>query len=235
MSARRGRLAVAAAAVVLQAAVLWRPALAQPPTPPAAITVTVTCDRVGLTAFSVEVAGVNFNPFTAVLVTFDADVGGQPESFDATTDGFGRFDVTFHITDRPPGTYLVRADDFREREATATVVDPCAAFTPVMRFHPAVTRGGFVVELDGTGFPRNATVALAWGILLEPPRFTPTTVTTDGRGGFKLLHVLVFHGTRAGKVNVVATPGDTSVFPATPAPLLVVPGSLQPPDLKERR
>lgn len=231
MSARGGRLALAAGALLLPALAPWRPALAQP-APPAAITVTVVCDAAAST-FSVEVRGVSFNPFTAVLVTFDADAGGRPESFDAAADGFGRFDVTFRTRPRPPGSYLVRADDFREREATATAAVACAGPSPVLRFHPAVTRGGFVVELAGAGFPPGASVRLDWDILSS--RLTPPGVTTDAAGAFAIPHVLVFHGTRIGTVTVVATPGGPETFPATAAPLLVEPGTLQPPDLRERR
>src|SRR5262249_54860546 len=120
----RGRLAVAITGLLALAVVPGRAALAQPPPAVIAVSVTATCSP-ARTAFAIEVAGESFNPFTAVLVTFDADAGGRPESFDATTDGFGRFDVTVHPTPRPEGGYLVRADDFREGEAAATADVRC--------------------------------------------------------------------------------------------------------------
>jgi|SRR5215472_6992793 len=230
----RGRLGLAVAAVVLQAAVVWRPALAQPATPPAAITVTVTCDP-NATTFSVEVQGVNFSPFTAVLVTFDADTGGRPESppVDPTTDGFGRFDVTFRPQlQRPPGTYLVRADDFREREATAPVAVACQVFNPTIRFDPAITRGGFDVALIGSGFPLSAPVLIDWGGLLGRDTRV-TTYSSDSKGNLSI-QILVFQENQLGTVTATAKPGPEAFTQAT-AKLLIVPGTAQPPALEERR
>jgi hypothetical protein len=248
MRGRVARLAVVAAAVAAQALLPGRPAMGQPePAATIALTVGVTCSP-ALTAFQVEVRGDGFNPFTAVLVTFDAAQGGRPESADATTDGFGRFDVVLHPRLRPAGSYLVRADDFREGEATATAAIDCPppvtptptsipiptpeVFHPALQFHPGVTRRGFVVALRGTGFPRNATVHLDWGDLRG--RTVQRTVTTDGNGVLSVPRFLVFEETPFGTDRVLATADHPGDFDQVTARLLVVPGTAQPPSFKVR-
>jgi hypothetical protein len=241
------RLAVAVTGLLAMAVVPGRVALAQPP--PAVITLSVTpaCSP-GLTAFAIAVEGESFNPFTAVLVTFDAAAGGRPESFDRnpdgsllTTDGFGTFQVVIHPTLRPEGGYLVRADDFREGEATATGTIRCTppvtpppppVFHPQLAFHPAVTRRGFIVKLTGTGFPPNAAVHLDWGDLRG--RSVVPTISADKDGAFTVAKFLVFEETRFGTDRVQATPASGSAFAAVNARLLVVPGTVQPPSFKVR-
>jgi hypothetical protein len=256
MNGHRSRLAAAAgaAAVVAATALLGRPALAQPPPSPAAIELSPACGQAAPGppgAYTIAVAGENFNPFTAVLVTFDAAAGGTPESFDARTDGFGSFQVTIGPSLRPAGAYLVRADDFREREATATFAVPCGpppvtptptpnpVFNPTMRFVPAVTRTGWIVSLRGTGFPPGATVNLSWGGLRGraiPARTLPTSVTAGSDGSFDVPSVLVFFETGPGRQTATATPGGGETFAQAPtAKLLIVPGTVQPPAYKERR
>jgi hypothetical protein len=239
----RRRLALVAAAVLAQAAFPAHPALGAPP---AAITVTVACAPAS-TAFTVRVQGTDFNPFTAVLVTFDAAAGGRPEGFDATTDGFGRFALTFQPQQRPAGAYLVRADDFREREATATATVDCGpgptptptptptpqVFNPTLAFHPAITRRGFVVALSGAGFPPGAKVHLDWGDLRG--RTVVTQLTADGGGAIAVNTFLVFGETPFGTDRVLATPVDPNAFTPATAPLLVVPGTVEPPGFRVRR
>lgn len=242
MSGKVARMAVVAAVVAAQALLPGRPALGQPgPAATIALTVGVTCSP-GLTAFQVEVKGDGFNPFTAALVTFDAAAGGRPESVSVTTDGFGRFDVVLHPRLRPAGSYLVRADDFREGEATATAAIGCPppvtppptpeVFHPTLQFHPAVTRRGFVVALRGTGFPRNAPVHLDWGDLRG--RKIQTLVNTDATGALTIPRFLVFEETPFGTDRVLATPDHAGDFDPVTARLLVVPGTAQPPSFKVR-
>jgi len=50
-----------------------------------------------------------------LLVTFDVGTGGRPESFDSTTDAFGRFRIAIEPGLRDAGAHAVRADDFRGR------------------------------------------------------------------------------------------------------------------------
>jgi hypothetical protein len=250
MSVHRGRLAVAAVAVLASSPLLGRPALAQPPASPAAIQLSPSCGPAAPgtpPAYAITVSGANFNPFTAVLVTFDAAAGGRPESFDAATDGFGAFQVTIAPALRPAGAYVVRADDFREREATATFTVTCAAppaqapptYQPAMRFVPAVTRVGWIVALRGTGFPPSANVRLAWSGVFGraiPGRTLPASVTTGADGSLVVPSILVFVETSLGTQSATATPGGPETF-AQPAraDLLVVPGTVQPPNFKERR
>src|SRR4030088_132293 len=133
MNGRRGRLVFSAAAVLAVSAVLWRPVLAQAPPTAAALQLSPACGPAAPgtpPVYTIAVTGVNFNPFTAVLVTFDADTGGTPESFDTTTDGFGGSQLPIKPARRPAGSPLVRADDFREREATATFTVTCASPPP---------------------------------------------------------------------------------------------------------
>ena len=240
MRATDGRLAALAAAAL--ALVPGWPVPARAAAPPS-ITSTVACPQPP--AFSVRVQGIDFNPFTVVLVTFDAARGGRPEAFDAQTDGFGRFDLTIQPAPRPPGSYVVRADDLREREVEASVDVDCAVppgsaatavFHPTLRFHPGVTRRGFVVVLIGTGFPPSSKVSMQWGELrsrdLEP------TLTTDAGGNLVLPRpwILVFQETPSGtSVQVVAAAGGPEQFDPVTAKLLVVPGTAQPPDFNERR
>jgi len=252
MNGRRGRLVFSAAAVLAVSAVLWRPVLAQPPTTPAAIQLSPACGPAAPgtpPVYTIAVTGVNFNPFTAVLVTFDADTGGTPESFDTTTDGFGGFQLAIKPALRPAGSHLVRADDFREREATATFTVTCASpppaptppvvFNPTMRFVPAITRTAWVVSLRGTGFPPSATVHLAWGGIFGravPARGLPASVTTGADGSLNVPSILVFVETEMGTQKATATPGGAETFAANPtAKLLVVAGTVQPPGFKERR
>jgi hypothetical protein len=244
MDMHRTAARLATVALMLAASVLsGRPAEAQPSSP-AAIAVTVSCSSTA-NVFSLRVQGADFDPFTAVLVTFDAAAGGTPESFDTSTDGFGRFDTTIQPAARPAGTYVVRADDFREREATLGVAISCPGqappnrqpppqvFNPTLSFHPGVTRRGFIVALSGTGFPPNQPVHLAWGDLFG--RNIVSSVTADGSGSVSVARVLVFEETVVGTAHVVATPGGTDTFGAVAAPLLVVPGTVEPPQFKERR
>lgn len=235
--------AVAAGAVLIGLASA-APAAAGPPATPAAITVTQNGQTCASQLGTIHVVGVDFNPFNDVLVTFDADAGGQPESFATETDGFGRFaiDIT-PKTVRPAGTYLVRADDFRLREATAKFSVPCAppppppptTFSPKLVILPPLGPPGFVTSVTGTGFPPGEPVTLQWdrGILdVEGPK----PLTSDGSGGFKV-SVLIFHhdvrGTRV--LSASPGPGATSNYVAPTAQFLVVPGTLQPGDFANRR
>jgi len=83
-----------------------------------------------------NVTGENFNPFSAVLITFDAGPGGSPQSFEAQTDVFGHFSRDIPLTMPAEGLHLVRADDFRQREADATYSIPC--FQPSVALDPPI-------------------------------------------------------------------------------------------------
>jgi hypothetical protein len=196
----------------------------QPPTP-APVTYTITVD------------GVNFNPYSAVLVTFDAGPGGTPESFERTTDVFGHFNFDIQVRSRAEGVHLVRADDFRQREADATYSIPC--FQPAVALDPPIGPPGFVTTAVGTGFPPNATiVVLNWASpALRSP--LPKIIKTDANGSFQIPILVLYHDLLGPRLlqAIVANPfGDRagSAIEAD-APFLVTLGRAQPTDLVLRR
>src|SRR5256884_3357563 len=74
-----------------------RPSARATPTPaPAPVTYTINVD------------GVNFNPYSAVLVTFDAGPGGTPQSFERTTGVLGHFTFDTQGPSRSKGVHPVR-------------------------------------------------------------------------------------------------------------------------------
>jgi hypothetical protein len=197
------------------------------PTPAAAPPVTYT----------INVDGVNFNPYSAVLVTFDAGPGGTPESFERTTDVFGHFSLDIQVRGRSEGVHLIRADDFRQREADATYRIPC--FQPSVALDPPIGPPGFVTSAVGTGFPPNASIAyLNWANpALRSP--LPNNIKTDGNGAFQIPILVLYHDLLGPRMlqAIVANPfGDRagSAIEAD-APFLVTPGRSQPTDLVLRR
>lgn len=248
-AAAAGGLLVVAACVLT----LTLPALAQAPSP-ARVTVVPGCTtpEAPIGQLDLAVAGEQFNPYTAVLVSFDAAAGGRPETFTARTDGFGRFKTTVRPSARPPGTYVVRADDLRQREATA-VLAPCPppeeptpeipegeepptgvsgdVFNPTLALRPALGQPGFVTVAVGSGFPPGAPVALAWSPGLTARR---STVVSDASGAFRV-PVLVFHHDQLGPRRLRAKPAGAVPFPEATAAFLVVPGRAQPLDFRTRR
>src|SRR5438874_12265678 len=71
-------------------------ALAPRTTPkPAPTPATSAAPETGTTT----ITGDNFNPFAAVLITFDAGPGGVPQSFEAQTDVFGHFSRTIQVVE----------------------------------------------------------------------------------------------------------------------------------------
>jgi hypothetical protein len=185
----------------------------------------------------ITIIGVNFNPFTAVLVTFDAASGGRPESVQSKTDGFGRFIASLRPSPPAEGPHLVRADDFREREATANFAVPC--YQPSVALEPAVGPPGFVPFAVGTGFPPHQSLQLTWRRpaitgLLAPPG---TVVQTDGNGAFSVPVLVFYHDILGPRWLDVVVPNDKGgASPiVTTAPFLVSLGRQQPSDFVERR
>jgi len=203
-----------------------RPSARATPTPaPAPVTYTINVD------------GINFNPYSAVLVTFDAGPGGTPESFERTTDVFGHFNLDIQVRSRSEGVHLVRADDFRQREADATYKIPC--FQPSLALDPPIGPPGFVTSAVGTGFPANASIVLLnWGRpALHSP--LPANIKTDANGAFQFPILVLYHDLLGPRMlqAIVANPfGDRagSAIEAD-APFLVTPGRSQPNDLVLRR
>jgi hypothetical protein len=199
------------------------------PTPTPAVVPPVT--------YTINVDGVNFNPYSSVLVTFDAGPGGTPESFERTTDVFGRFSLDIQVRSRSEGVHLVRADDFRQREADATYRIPC--FQPSVALNPPIGPPGFVTSAVGTGFPPNASIVfLNWGKpdLLSP---LPKTITTDANGSFQIPILVLYHDLLGPRMlqAIVANPFGERAGSAieADAPFLVTLGRSQPTDLVLRR
>jgi len=184
-----------------------------------------------------NVTGDNFNPFSAVLITFDAGPGGSPQSFEAQTDVFGHFSRDIPLSMPAEGLHLVRADDFRQREADATYTIPC--FQPSVALDPPIGPPGFVTTVVGSGFPANSTiVVLNWErpALLSP---LPATIKTDANGAFQFPILVLYHDLLGPRLlqAIVANPfGDRagSAIEAD-APFLVTPGRSQPSDFVLRR
>ena len=75
---------------------------------------------------TITVQGQEFDPFSLVLITFDAGPGGTPQNFTTGTDGFGAFKQDIVVKEPTEGVHLVRADDFRQREADTTSIHQLA-------------------------------------------------------------------------------------------------------------
>jgi hypothetical protein len=206
---------------------------------PAAITLTPDCGAPLQPSalpgtYAIRVIGVNFDPFTQVLVTFDAGDGGRPESFQAVTDGFGRFTADIAPAQRPFGDYLVRADDFRLREATATFSARCPPPGVTLLLVPAVGPPGLVVRATGTGFPGSEPVVLAWDRGVLNVQAGPARTQPDGTFAVSLL---IMHHDVRGVRQLTATvqPGGTGAAVSASAGFLVVPGTEQPAGFVVRR
>jgi len=187
---------------------------------------------------TIMVSGDNFNPFSPVLVTFDAGPGGQPQSFEAQTDPFGHFSRDIQVTEPAEGLRLIRADDFRQREADDTNYQiPC--FQPSVALDPPIGPPGFVTTAVGSGFPANSSiVVLNWQgpALLSP---LPASIKTDASGSFQIPVLVLYHDPLGPRMlqAIVANPfGDRAgAAIEADAPFLVTPGRSQPPDFVLRR
>lgn len=211
---------------------------------PAAISLDPVCGPAGSSGtYSITVKGDNFNPFTSVLVTFDHDTGGRPESFQAQSDGFGHFQTSITPRQRAGnGPYVVYADDFKLRSAQATFTVPCppqvgpnARFAPTLQFDPEVGPPGFVAAVTGQGFPPGAQVALSWDAI--PAYEFATPVAADANGAITVAPegFVIFSHTPVGVYTLKATPGAGSpAFAEVDAQFTVVPPPLQPPDFRVR-
>ena len=187
--------------------------------------------------YTINVDGVNFNPYSAVLVTFDAGPGGTPESFEKTTDVFGHFSLDIQVRSRAEGVHLIRADDFRQREADATYQIPC--FQPAVALDPPIGPPGFVTLAVGTGFPPNASiVVLNWRApALRSP--LPKNIKTDANGSFQIPILVLWHDVLGPRMlqAIVANPFGERAGSAieADAPFLVTLGRSQPTDFVLRR
>jgi hypothetical protein len=263
------RQAVATALVVSAALAAGGTGASRAQTPtPAVITVDPACGQASTTGqagtYTITVRGDNFNPFTAVLVTFDAAAGGRPDSTRGEADGFGHFQVAIGPDLRPAGSYLVRADDFKLREAVATFSVPCPGTPSQATPTPATTtpdRPAQPTPAPGRPTPAPSTPTLRFDPAIGPPGFVtqalgtgfppnqPVSLTwdavpgipvgpqvvADSSGGFAIPDFLIFHHTPVGAYTLTARPAGTIAFADTTTQFLVVPGSAQPPGFKVRK
>ncbi|MEC3978747.1 choice-of-anchor D domain-containing protein [Amycolatopsis sp. H20-H5] len=100
---------------------------------------------------------------------------------------------------------------------------------PILEVNPTVVRDGGVTTIRGKGFPPAqvimvSAVGVAGGY----------TVTTDGQGTFAVAYV-VFPNAESGIRRVDASFAGVSPPIAAGAEILVVPGSVAPPDFTQRR
>jgi hypothetical protein len=94
---------------------------------------------------------------------------------------------------------------------------------PTLTLDRAVTAQGSVVVAHGAGYPIDLPLALSWSSGLT----TPPPVSTDGKGAFTVT-LLILPTDLLGDRVLQSAQGDG--FPAVQSgPLLVVPGSAQPP------
>ncbi len=127
-----------------------------------------------------------------------------------------------HGAGERPGALLVETDAFSK-----LITLRARGTAPTVVVNPGVVVAGRVVEVTGTGFPpeRDVTVAL-------PGNGSPIIARTDQLGAFAV-PLQVFANTLIGSVITWVTAPDTDLL--IPAPLLVVPGTYQPPTFIGRR
>jgi hypothetical protein len=190
------------------------------------------------------ISGENFNPFSPVLITFDAGPGGVPQSFETKTDAFGRFTQSITVIEPAEGMHLIRADDFRQREADdAGYQIPC--YQPSVALMPPIGPPGFVTMAVGRGFPPKSKIAFLNWDSLGPGQPTPLRsplpagITTNEAGAFQIPVLVLYHdllGPRMLRAIVPNDKGDgAGVAIEADAPFLVTPGRLQPSDFALRR
>jgi hypothetical protein len=210
------------------------PLLSRPPAPSRTLQPTATPV---IPTYTINVDGVNFNPFSSVLITFDVGPGGKPESFQTRTDGFGHFNADILPTQREEGLHVIRADDFKQREAQATYTIPC--FQPSLALDPPTGPPGFVPFVVGTGFPANGqVVVLRWTPGLTIPGL-PVKLLTDGNGAFRVPVLVMYHDILGPRQLQAIVPNpygpNAGAAVEAEAPFLVTLGRAQPSDFVYRR
>jgi len=187
---------------------------------------------------SITVAGTDFNPFSAILITFDAGPGGRPQNFVAQTDGFGFFSRDIQVTEPEEGVHIIRADDFREREAQATYRLPCSEGN--IALDPPIGPPGFVTMVVGRGFPPNSPITLLnWSRPDLASPFPKSPIKTGGDGSFQFPILILYHdllGPRTLRAVVQdGNPGEGGALIEADAPFLLTLGRAQPDPLVWRR
>jgi hypothetical protein len=180
-------------------------------------------------AYAIDLRGRGFIP-GLVQITFDPD--GSPEQFSAFASGAnGKFDTIITPNGRTAGTYRIEA---RQADANGPLDDvsfdtflvPCGA-PPMLVINPGSASPGFVVEVQGTGFPPGSTVELQWNYGIGAGR--PIEVVVGDDGTFDR-QVLIFPHDFTGLRQMTAgTAADPAAFPSAQADLLVTAGQGSPP------
>jgi hypothetical protein len=127
-----------------------------------------------------------------------------------------------HGAGERPGALLIETNAFSK-----LITLRARGTAPTVVVNPGVVVAGRVVEVTGTGFPpeRDVTVTL-------PGNGSAVVARTDQFGAFAVPMQVFDHGLIGSVVTWVTAP-DTDLL--IPAPLLVVPGTYQPPTFIGRR
>lgn len=173
----------------------------------------------------VTATGTAFQPGVDVEIRLrDATVATVPGD-QVTVDGFT---VPLTVPEGTPGgAQDVRACQACDAPAQLEATAPFTV-TPRLFVEPPISRPGGVVRARGDGFPANAPVTLTWDRGIGR-----ITVTPDESGEFSV-PVLVFRRDQLGQRELEARISAAEDVAAT-APLLAVPGSVQPRDFAARR
>jgi hypothetical protein len=199
-----------------------------PPAP--TLTLDPTCGPVatGLPlAYTINVTGSGFVPGPVNLV-FDS-TGVTPEPATAVADGSGQFTFALQVNGRPPGAYIVDANQ-------ATILGPLDEITVpflvacegvLLRITPTGGARGFVPLVEGFNFPPLTTLLLRWDYGIGSSR--PITVQTDENGTFTR-QLLIFRDDFMGLRHLsVGLPTDPLAYADVTVPYLVVAGTVSPP------
>jgi hypothetical protein len=212
---------------VVEATLTAAPAFFFIPCP--SITADPTCGAVG---DSIHVHGQGFRADLQVSVALTPPTPSTPDAT-AVPGGDSTFDVVIRVSDRPPGTYSVIAQQLRTQSAARAAFQiPCTK--AALKLVPTVGPPGTVVTVVGTGFPVGSIVKLTWSQGI-PIRIA--SITIGASQGFQI-RLLIFPHDELGKRKLSAGP-DLSVagaplFNIATADFLVVPGSSQPRDFSWR-
>jgi hypothetical protein len=199
------------------------------PGSPTPLRVDPTCGDAAsdtVTNYSIRLRARGFIP-GYVQITFDPD--GTSEAFSAFADANGHLDTTIPPTARGPGTYRIVASQSDASGQLDSVsyddfVVPCT--TPTLVISPASVSVGFVVQVQGSGFPPGSTVDLQWSYGIGAGQ--PIEVTAGADGSFDR-QVLIFQHDFTGPRQMTAgTPTNPAAYPGAQASLLVTVGQGSP-------
>jgi hypothetical protein len=188
----------------------------------------------------VTVRNTGAAPMTVSAVSIPADVGaGQfPRDYTIIADNCtGRTlqpgetcTVTLQYSPQGvgPRPAVLRFDD-NAPNGPHLVALQGSGIVPLLRFNPAVVQEGRVTSLFGSGFAplRTVTVRL-------PDRPAPIVVTTDAAGNFTTPVVVYPNSTPGERIAEATVDAHEPPITAT-AGVLIVPGTVSPPDFHNRR